>query len=33
VIDSELEAAVREYSMSILEEAVKNPDKKPAKRE
>ncbi len=28
VIDPELEAAVREYSVSILEEAVKNPDKK-----
>lgn len=27
-IDPELEAAVREYSVSILEEAVKNPDKK-----
>ncbi len=28
VIDAELEAAVREYSVSILEEAVRNPDKK-----
>ena len=28
VIDPEVEAAVREYSVSILEEAVRNPDKK-----